>query len=55
MAKISPRKVYGPDVDEYTETVMFEVLACGNVTSNNNKFYCIELQRDPKTVFSRRI
>ena len=49
MGKISPRKVYGTSVDGFTETVMFEVLACGNIDNNNNKFYCIELQRNPTT------
>ena len=49
MAKISPRKVYGTSVDGFIETVMFEVLACGNIDNNNNKFYCIELQKNPST------
>lgn len=44
--KIKPRRVSGPGNDGYSETVKFEVLACGNVTSNNNKFYCIELQKN---------
>lgn len=48
--KIKPYRVSGPnpDVGMFTETIKFEVLACGNISSNNNKFYCIELQKDKK-------
>ncbi len=46
VVKIKPHRVKSPDNDGYSETIKFEVLACGNVTSNNNKFYCIELQKN---------
>lgn len=49
MGKISPYKVSGPEQNGFTETVKFHVLACGNVSNNNNKFYCIELQKNPTT------
>lgn len=49
MAKIPARKIHSADPGKFTETVEFEVLHCGNVVGNNNKFYCAELQRDPST------
>jgi predicted DNA-binding WGR domain protein len=47
--KIKSRKVGSADPGEFTETVKFEVVACGNISGNNNKFYCLELQRKPGT------
>jgi len=42
-------KVEDADTGTFTETVKFKVLHCGNVEGNNNKFYCAELQKDPRT------
>ena len=36
-------------VGDFTETVEFAVLSCGNIQSNNNKYYCLELQKSPNT------
>lgn len=47
------RKVYSTDAGDFTETTEFAVLHCANVTGNNNKFYCIEIQKNPKTGFFR--
>lgn len=33
----------------FTETVEFAVLSCGNIEANNNKFYCLELQKAPSS------
>jgi len=49
MAKIPAKKVTSTDPGTFTETIDFQVLHCGNVTGNNNKFYCIELQKNPST------
>lgn len=43
------KKAWSHDSGNFTETVEFAVLHCANVTGNNNKFYCIEIQRNPKT------
>jgi poly [ADP-ribose] polymerase len=40
---------YDPQKCGFNETVKFKVLHCGNVEGNNNKFYCIELQKNSKT------
>jgi poly [ADP-ribose] polymerase len=49
MPKIgTEKKVKSNDAGNFTETKKFSVLFCGNVVGNNNKFYCIELQHDPK-------
>ena len=49
MAAISPVKVSGNGNNGFSKTLMFEVLACGNIEGNNNKFYCIEMQENPST------
>lgn len=50
MPKIgTEKKVKSNDIGSFIETKKFKVLFCGNVEGNNNKFYCIELQHDPKT------
>lgn len=46
---IVTKKVPSKNSGSFTETLEFQVLHCANVTGNNNKFYCIELQRDPST------
>lgn len=49
MARIAlkTQKVGSHSVDDFTETVEFSVLHCANITGNNNKFYCIEIQKNP--------
>lgn len=42
-------KVFSEESGDFSETVEFTVLHCANVTGNNNKFYCIEIQKNPKT------
>jgi poly [ADP-ribose] polymerase 2/3/4 len=42
-------KAHSEHSGSYSETLEFSVLACGNITGNNNKFYCLEIQRDPAT------
>lgn len=37
------------DTTDFTETLDFTVLHCNNFSGNNNKFYCIEIQKNPKT------
>jgi poly [ADP-ribose] polymerase len=55
MAKFKEEKIkefddkYDPQKSGFTETKLFKVLFCGNVEGNNNKFYCLELQYNPKT------
>lgn len=41
--------VYSADTNGFVETIKFKVLHCGNVDGNNNKYFCIELQRNPTT------
>lgn len=36
---------FDPQRSGFNETVKFTVLHCGNVEGNNNKFYCLELQK----------
>ncbi|MDO8640250.1 MAG: WGR domain-containing protein [Nitrosarchaeum sp.] len=43
------KKVKTSDVGDFSETKKFKVLFCGNVEGNNNKFYCLELQHNPKS------
>jgi poly [ADP-ribose] polymerase len=33
----------------YSQTTKFKTLHCTNLSGNNNKFYCLEIQKDPKT------
>lgn len=53
-ARFKERKVkpgdsdFDPQSSGFAETKKFKVLFCGNVEGNNNKFYCIELQHNPK-------
>ena len=47
------KKAYDTSVDDFTETVEFSVLHCANITGNNNKFYCIEIQKNPTTEHHR--
>lgn len=42
---ISEQHASSNDVGEFTETVEFAVLSCGNIEKNNNKYYCLELQK----------
>ena len=57
--KFKERKVkpgdddYDPQSCGFTETKKFKVLFCCNVEGNNAKFYCIELQHNPKTGYYR--
>jgi poly [ADP-ribose] polymerase len=44
--KFSIRKASSNANEGYTETVEYKVLHCGNVEGNNNKFYCIEIQKN---------
>jgi len=44
--KIKSRKAASNRNDGFTETIKFKVLHCGNVEGNNNKFYCLELQKN---------
>lgn len=46
---IITRKVTSPDSGDFSETIRFKVLNCADVSDNHNKFYCIEIQRNPKT------
>ena len=51
MARIPlvPQKQYSNDSGDFTETTDFTILHCTNVSGNNNKFYSIELQKNPST------
>lgn len=44
-------KVKTSDVGEFTETVDWTLLNCNTVDGNNNKFFCIEIQKSPKGEF----
>lgn len=46
MAKFKVEKRQGPETNDFTTTLKFEVLHCSTVDNNNNKFYCIELQEN---------
>jgi poly [ADP-ribose] polymerase len=53
---ISPlvsEKTHSYQSDKFSETVEYAVLHCANVSGNNNKFYCIEIQKDPTTQHCR--
>jgi len=43
------QKIHSNQSDNFSKTIEFAVLHCANVTGNNNKFYCIEIQEDPST------
>ena len=42
-------KLFGPETGEYSETVKWCVLSCGNIEVNSNKFYAIEIQKSSTT------
>ena len=42
-------KVRSFDAGDFNETTEFTVLHCANVDGNNNKFYIIEIQKNPTT------
>ena len=44
---LAAQSVCRTDTNGFIETVKFKVLHCGNVDGNNNKFFCIELQKNP--------
>lgn len=46
MSKFPEDIVYSDDVGDFTETIEFVVLSCGNIHGNNNKFYCLEIQKN---------
>jgi len=48
MPDLKVRKVLSNVNDGFTETLKFKVLHCGNVEGNNNKFYCLEIQKNAK-------
>jgi poly [ADP-ribose] polymerase len=47
------RKVLDYSNNGYSETIKFKTLHCTNFSGNNNKFYCLEIQKDPKTNYYR--
>lgn len=49
MAKLKAQKVKSNATNGYTETTKFEILHQANVETNHNKFYCLELQKNPST------
>jgi poly [ADP-ribose] polymerase 2/3/4 len=42
-------KAHSEHPGPYSETLEFSVLCCGNIMGNNNKFYSLEIQKDPST------
>lgn len=46
MAKFKVTKVKTTETGDFSETIKFEVLHCATVDGNNNKFYCMELQKN---------
>lgn len=46
-------KVRSFEAGEFNETTDYQVLHCANVDGNNNKFYILEIQRNPKTGYFR--
>lgn len=44
--KIKTKKASNLDTNGYDTTEEYSVLMCANVSGNNNKFYCIELQKN---------
>lgn len=49
--KFNIRKASNNSNEGFTETVDYKVLHCGNVEGNNNKFYCIEVQKNNKNQY----
>lgn len=48
--KVKPGEVdHDPQKCGFTETKKYKVLHCSNLSGNNNKFYCLELQYNPST------
>lgn len=47
--KLLTRKAYDNSHDGFNETVKYKILHCSNMDGNNNKYYCIELQKNPTT------
>jgi poly [ADP-ribose] polymerase 2/3/4 len=47
MGKVT--KLSGPDPGPFSETTAWRVLSCGNIEVNSNKYYAIEIQRNPST------
>jgi len=43
--ELKAEKVLTNDSGKFDETLKFKVLMCGNPSANNNKFYCLELQK----------
>jgi poly [ADP-ribose] polymerase len=46
---LKTRKVSNYEAGDFSVTKEFKVLHCGDPIDNHNKFYCIELQQNPKT------
>lgn len=42
-------KLYDDYPDGFIETIDYKILCCGNIEGNNNKFYAIEIQKNPDT------
>ena len=52
MGKILSKKVSSSsDIGNFTETIKFQVLHCGHVSHNHNKFYCLELMKSPQGAY----
>jgi poly [ADP-ribose] polymerase 2/3/4 len=47
MSKVT--KLSGPDPGAFDETIKWNVLSCGNIEVNSNKYYVIEIQRNRNT------
>lgn len=39
------------DSGEFSETVKYQVLFCANTSGNNNKFYCLEIQKNKNNYY----
>jgi len=51
MGKFTVRKASDASNNGFSETVAYHVMHQANVTTNHNKFYCIELQKNGKSHF----
>jgi poly [ADP-ribose] polymerase len=51
MPELKVRKVLSNVNDGFSDTLKFKVLHCGNVEGNNNKFYCLEIQKNSKSEY----